>query len=154
MSILKHHKELVGSGDKVIKFSLIFFVAGVILNILFPFLFTVRHSVALDNISSLFVSVGIVMWIWSVVLILKNVPQGKLIAKGPYRLVNHPIYVSVSLLVLPWLGFLLGSLLGLFAGAGMYFGTRKYAPEEDRKLSKAFGEEWKKYSKKVIFPWL
>ena len=49
---------------------------------------------------------GLAIWIWSVILILANVPSGRLITSGPYAWVKHPLYTAVALPV-PWVGFLL-----------------------------------------------
>ncbi|HEX3299710.1 MAG TPA: isoprenylcysteine carboxylmethyltransferase family protein [Actinomycetota bacterium] len=102
-------------------------VAGLVLNIAFPALFTVGGPAdALRAISIVMLIVGVTIWIWSVVLILRHVPRGELITTGPFRLVRHPLYTGVSLLVLPWLGFLLNSWLGLVIGLGLAIGLALY----------------------------
>jgi protein-S-isoprenylcysteine O-methyltransferase Ste14 len=97
---------------------------------------------------------GVVLWLWSVVLILLRVPQKKLITDGPYALVKHPLYTAVALLVLPWLGFLLDSWLGVVVGLAIYIGSRLYSPAEEEGLSKTFGPAWGAYRRKVLLPWL
>ena len=96
---------------------------------------------------------GVVAWLWSVALILSKVPKGELITGGPYALVKHPLYTGVSLLVLPWVGFLLNSWLGALVGVAIYIASRLYAPAEETKLSTVFGESWDKYQKSVAIPW-
>ncbi len=54
---------------------------------------------------------GLAIWLWSVILILANVPRGRLITGGPYGWVKHPLYAAVALLVLPWAGFRLDTWL-------------------------------------------
>jgi len=66
------------------------------------------------------------IWIWSVVLILKNVPRGELITNGPYALI----------------------------GIVLYIGSRMFAPEEEAALSKTFGAAWDAYCDSVWIPWL
>jgi len=148
-------KDLVGSGDKIGLLTLPFLVAGLVLNILFPQVFAVGGpSAALQVVSIIVLIPGVIIWIWSVLLILTRVPKGELIRDGPYAVFKHPLYTGVTLLVLPWLGFLLNTWLGLLVGAVMYIGSRLFAPAEEEKLSKTFGRAWDAYAKKVLIPWL
>jgi protein-S-isoprenylcysteine O-methyltransferase Ste14 len=148
-------KDLVGSGDKIGLFTAPFIVIGLVLNILFPAWFSVGGPPpALKVISIIMLVPGVVIWIWSVILILTEVPKNKLITGGPYALVKHPLYTGVSLLVLPWVGFLLNSWLGALVGVAIYIASRLYAPAEETKLSSAFGESWDNYQKSVAIPWL
>ena len=148
-------KRLVGSGDRIGMLTLPFLIVGVILNIMFPSLFSIGGpSTALMWISILMLIPGVTIWIWSVVLILIKVPQGELITTGPYSLVKHPLYTGVGLLVLPWLGFLLDTWLGVVIGVVLYAGSRLFSPEEEAALSKTFGTTWDEYCNKVRIPWL
>lgn len=146
-------KTLVGSGDKIILLTLPFVIAGVILNVLRPSLFDVGGPPSfLTVISVILLIPGVTIWIWSVVLVLTKVPKKQLITTGPYALVKHPIYTGVSLLVLPWAGFLLNTWLGALAGIVMYIGSRIFAPKEEALLAKTFGPAWEAYLRKVKMP--
>lgn len=148
-------KDLTGSADKIGLLLLPFLVIGVALNILFPALFSVGGpSTALQVISIILLVPGVIVWIWSVILILARVPKKELITEGPYALVKHPLYTGVALLVLPWLGFLFNSWLGLLVGIVLYIGSRLYAPAEEKLLAGTFGAAWTDYCKKVMIPWL
>ena len=148
-------KALVGSGDKIGLFTLPFLLVGVMLNIAYPSVFSVGGPPAFLQLISIVVLVaGVGIWLWSVVLILTRVPRGDLIVSGPYLLMKHPIYVSVALLVLPWLGFLFNTWLGAAIGIVLYIGTRRFAPQEEAELSKTFGASWDEYRNKVKLPWL
>jgi len=148
-------RVLVGSGDRIAAFVLPFLVAGVILNILFPAVFAVGGPPAvLQWVSVVMLIGGVSIWAWSAVLILTKVPRGDLITGGPYRVVKHPLYTAVALLVLPWIGFLYNTWLGAVIGIVMYIGSRTFAPAEERDLSKAFGAAWGKYRHSVKVPWL
>lgn len=148
-------KELIGSGERIGLLVLPFLVVGLILNILFPALFSVGGpSPALKMVSVILLIPGVIIWLWSVVLIVTNVPQKKLITDGPYSLVKHPLYTAVALLVLPWLGFLFDTWLGVVLGVVLYVGSRMFAPAEEEQLSKTFGTAWNEYSNKVKMPWL
>jgi protein-S-isoprenylcysteine O-methyltransferase Ste14 len=148
-------KDLVGSGDKIGLFVLPFVLVGVVLQLGFPSAFEVGGPPpALRAVSIIVLVPGLVIWIWSVVLILAKVPRGELITSGPFSLMKHPIYTSVALLVLPWAGFLLNTWLGLALGVALYVGSRRYAPAEEATLAETFGRQWEEYAGAVKLPWL
>jgi protein-S-isoprenylcysteine O-methyltransferase Ste14 len=148
-------KRLVGSGDRIILLTLPFLVIGLVLNILRPSQFSVSGlPIVLKVLSIIILIPGVTIWIWSVVLILTKVPRQELITDGPYSLVKHPLYTGVALLVLPWIGFLFNTWLGILIGIILYAASRVFAPEEERALSKTFGAAWDEYSSKVKIPWL
>jgi protein-S-isoprenylcysteine O-methyltransferase Ste14 len=148
-------RDLVGSGDRIALVLVPFVVVGLVLNIAFPGAFDVGGPPPLLRAVSIVLLVaGIVVWAWSVALILARVPGGRLITTGPYSLVKHPLYTGVALLVLPWAGFLLDTWLGAALGAVMYVANRIYAPAEETKLALEFGAAWEKYARTVRIPWL
>ena len=143
-------KMLVGSGDKLGILAGPVLIVGLILNILFPRWFTVAGPPDWLRYASLVMLVpGLIMWLWSVVLILTRVPQGKLITTGPFALVKHPLYTGVALLVLPWAGFLLNTWLGAAVGAVLYAGCRLFSRDEEKALAEKFGSAWEAYTQKV-----
>ena len=148
-------KRLMGSGDKIMLLVLPFLVGGLVLNIAFPEFFAVGGPPTwLAALSWIVLTVGVVIWLWSVVLILTRVPRGELITSGPYTLVKHPLYSAVALLVLPWLGFLLNTWLGLVLGIVLSVGDRLWAPEEEASLAASFGPRWEAYRRSVLLPWV
>jgi protein-S-isoprenylcysteine O-methyltransferase Ste14 len=148
-------KRLMGSGDRIMVVTAPFLLIGLILNILRPSLFSVGGPPQWLRILSIIVLIpGVILWLWSVVLILTRVPKGELITSGPFSLVKHPLYTSVALLVLPWLGFLLNTWLGLLVGIVLYIAARLFAPDEEKALAATFGPAWDEYCKKVKIPWL
>ena len=58
---------------------------------------------------------------------------------------KHPLYTGVALLVLPWIGFLFNTWLGVLIGIILYIGSRIFSPEEEEILSKTFGTTWDEY---------
>ena len=146
-------KKLVGSGDRIGVFVLPVVVVGVILNVAFPSVFEVGGPPAVLRVVSIVVAiVGIVIWIWSAVLILTHVPKGELITGGPYAIVKHPLYTAVALLVIPWIGFLVNTWLGAVIGIALYVGSRIYEPEEEARMSETFGVRWEAYRRSVWIP--
>lgn len=148
-------KHLVGSGDRIVLFTLPVLLSGVVLNVLFPPAFQVGGPPSVVRVvASVVLAAGVVIWAWSVVLILTSVPRGVLITKGPYSLVKHPLYTGVALLVLPFLGLLLNTWLGVVIGITMYIASRKFAPAEEVELSQTFGAAWNRYRDSVTFRWM
>jgi protein-S-isoprenylcysteine O-methyltransferase Ste14 len=148
-------KVLVGSGRKIALLALPFIVIGMVLNILFPSIFNIGGPPLWLIIVSIVILIpGIIIWFWSVWLILTKIPKKELITSGPYSLMKHPLYAGVALLVLPWVGFLVNTWLGLLIGVVVYIGSRLFSPEEEVMLAKIFGEKWTAYSGKVRLPWL
>ena len=148
-------KILVGSGREIGLFTLPFLISGLILNLIFPDFFSVGGpSTALTFVSVIVLIPGIIVWIWTVILILTKIPRKELITTGPYSIVKHPLYTGVALLVLPWIGILCNSWLGIFIGFIVYFGSRIYSPVEEKILSKIFTTTWDEYCRKVKLPWL
>lgn len=148
-------KLLIGSGDKIGLFILPFLAAGLLLNILYPAAFYVGGpSTALRVVSFVVLIPGLAIWVWSVFLILRKVPQRELITNGPYSIVKHPLYTGVALLVLPWVGFIFNTWLGAVMGIILYLGSRIFARREEADLSKTFGAAWDEYRNSVKIPWL
>jgi protein-S-isoprenylcysteine O-methyltransferase Ste14 len=148
-------KKLVGSGDRIALLTLPFVIGGVILNVARPAMFSVGGPPDWLRVLSVGVLVpGLVIWIWSVILILTHVPRGRLITSGPYGWVKHPLYTAVALLVIPWIGFLFDTWLGVVLGVVLYLAARMFAPAEEVALSRTFGESWSDYSHHVKLNWL
>ena len=148
-------KHLVGSGDLIALFALPFVLGGVAIQIAIPTLLAVdATSGPIRAIAIFLLTVGVLIWAWSVGLILSRVPKGELITTGPYAVVKHPLYTSVGLLVLPALGVLVGTWLGAVIGVAVYAGSRLFAPAEEAELSAAFGPAWDDYRRHVLVPWI
>jgi len=148
-------KTVIGSGGKIAGFLLPFLVAGIIAGKFYPHLFTIGSpSITLICISIVLLTAGVVNWLWSVILIAVKVPKKELITTGPFSVVKHPLYVGFAFLVLPWLGILLHTWLGVILGIILYIGTRLYARQEEKLLSSAFGKEWDDYCSGVLLPWI
>ncbi len=89
---------------------------------------------------------------WSYTLELKK--EQKLITRGPYKHIRHPMYTAFllwvvfqSLLLPNWLIL----LVGLFGIAMMYFGRVK---KEEELMIERFGDEYREYMKRTgrLFP--
>ena len=135
-------KNLVGSGHRIALLALP--LAGVVfaVHLVDPTRSAIDASPLMRALAGLGLVVGVVIWAWSVALILTKVPKGELITDGPYVLMRHPLYTSVGLLVLPSLGILLGTWIGPVIGVAVYVASRLFAPEEEARLRRSFGPAW------------
>ena len=144
-------KILVGAGDKIIGLTLPFALVGIILNMFYPYWFKMNTGIV---IGSVFLLLGIPFWLISVVQMLKYVPQNKLITKGPFLVLLHPIYTSVALLVIPGLSLVLDAWVGLGIGVILYGISRIFRTHEEDKLNFLFPHEYPVYRSKVLISWL
>jgi len=148
-------KELIGIGTKTAKFIFPIMLVAILINILSPATFFVGGPPSwLLMVSTIVLIIGLINCIWSQILILINVPKHRLITSGPFSIVKHPLYTGVCLLVVPWVGFMLDTWLGLVLGIILFIILRSNAPEEEKKLSDMFGDAWTEYTKRVRIPWL
>jgi protein-S-isoprenylcysteine O-methyltransferase Ste14 len=147
-------KILVGAGDKIMLITLPFAVGGIVLNILYPHFFQLHLGLIGIFVGAVLLAVGIPFWLFSVIQMIRYVPQNKLITKGAFGVILHPIYTSVAILVIPGLGFIFDTWIGLAIGAILYIISRIFRGQEDKKLNGIFGEEYQTYRSKVLISWL
>ena len=148
-------KELIGIGNKTSRIIYPILIIGVMLIVLFPSTFFVGGPPSLLLIISTIVLIlGLVNCIWAQILILINVPKHQLITSGPFAVVRHPLYTGVSLLVVPWLGFMLNTWLGVVIGITLFIILRTYVREEEQKMLNMFGSAWTEHTQKLIIRWL
>ncbi len=147
-------KVLIGAGDQIMGLTLPFAIIGIALNILFPEMFRMNLGLFGIVLGCVLLIVGVPLWLTSAVQVLVYVPRNKLITTGPFALARHPLYTSVALLVIPGLGFVLDSWVGIMIGVIMYIVSRRCSRGEDEKLDELFRDEYRSYRSKVLLPWL
>lgn len=147
-------KALVGSGGSVMGLTLPFAILGIAANLAWPGAFRLGWEGAGRIAGVVLLVLGLPLWLGSVAMIIAYVPRHRLITKGPYALVLHPLYTSVALLVIPGCGLLLDSWAGFAIGAVLYVSSRIFSPREEALLAKLFPEEYPAYRAKVLLPWL
>ena len=147
-------KRIVGTGDKIIGLTIPFALVIIVLNILYPQYFQLHSGLVGIIIGTTFLIIGIPFWFVSVVQILIYIPKNKLITKGPFSILLHPIYTSVAIFVIPGIGFIFDTWAGLGIGAILYIISRFFRVQEEKALHSIFSEEYRTYRSKVILPWL
>ncbi len=127
---------------------------GVAANVLWPSLFHLGLETTGLVLGGVLLAIGVPLWFVSAAQILISVPKGKLITRGTFAIMVHPLYTSVALLVIPGVSLLFDSWLGVAVGLALYLASRRFAPSEERELSKQFPEEYSAYRARVRLPWL
>ena len=145
---------LVGSGDRIMSVAAPFIAIGVAANILWPSVFALGGGRAGLIAGIVLLVIGLPAWLTGVIQVLINVPKRRLITTGPFAVLLHPMYTTVSLLVLPGLGLLFDSWAGAAAGVVLYVCSRIFAPQEDRILAGIFPVQYPAYRRGVLIPWL
>ena len=71
-----------------------------------------------------------------------------------YGIIRHPLYASITILIVPGCVLLLNKFMGLTVPIIMYITFRLLIGKEEKRLINNFGEEYLKYKKNVnaMFP--
>ena len=130
-----HLKALIGAGDRIMLTTLLFAALCIVLSALYPGLFLLNLGFAGTVLGCVFLMLGIPIWFTSAVQVAMSVPRGRLITTGPFRLLLHPLYTSVGLLVMPGIGFLMKSWIWMAIGVALYLSSRLFSRQEEKNLA-------------------
>ena len=147
-------KTLVGAGDRIMALALPFIGVGVAANIAWPAAFRMGLGTWGLVVGSVLLLIGVPLWLTSAAQLLVYVPRKALITNGPFRLMLHPVYTSIALLVCPGLGLALDTWLGPALGAVIYGSSRIFSGSEEKILAADFPTEYPAYRERVLLPWL
>lgn len=93
--------------------------------------------------------IGIVLFITTIVQFSVNFPKGKLITNGMYAWSRNPIYSTWILFILPGLGLGLNNWLFFVSSVAMCLSTILLVKEEESMLLKCFGKTYEAYRTQV-----
>ena len=147
-------KALIGAGDQIMGVTMPVALIGIVLNTLYPEFFRTNLGQIGTVLGFVLLAIGVPMWLTSAVQVLVHVPHRRLITTGPFAITLHPLYTSVALLVVPGVGFVLETWVGLGIGIVLYAASRLLSVKEERKLEETFPVEYQAYRAKVLLPWL
>ncbi len=147
-------RALIGAGDKIMGCTIPFAVVATILNIIYPDFFRVNAGSVGMIVGLVLLIAGVPMWLTSVVQVLLYVPRNKLITAGPFAVVRHPLYTSVAFLVIPGIGLLFDTWVGILIGVVLYIFSRRFAVREEKNLNDLFSNQYELYKSKVLLPWV
>jgi len=140
-----------GVGLRVAAIAFITAIAALTLSFLFPaFAAYPLVSRSLRIVIGLaLLALGLVLWITSVITVMRAYNARSLCTTGPFALCRHPVYASWVVFILPALSLLLNSWLLLLSPLVLYMATVKNAPEEEAYLENLFGDDYRTYREKV-----
>jgi len=147
-------KALVGAGDRIVALTLPFALVGLAANVKWPSAFRMGFGPAGEVAGVVLLALGVPLWLWAAAQIVVHASRGRLITKGPFALLLHPVYTSVALLVIPGCGLAWDSWIGFVIGGVLYVSSRIFAPTEERQLERDFPAEYPAYRSRVFLRWL
>ena len=92
---------------------------------------------------------GFVLFVSSIVQFSRNFPKGNLLQNGMYAFSRNPIYSCWILFILPSLWLILNNWLFLLSAAVMCVVTVILVKEEEVQLLKVFGKQYVEYRTRV-----
>jgi protein-S-isoprenylcysteine O-methyltransferase Ste14 len=105
-------------------------------------------------VGALLLSIGLPMFVWSLVILNRGFPAGKLFTDGPYRWCRHPVYGCWVVFNVPGIVLLVGTWLGLLVPPLMYLALRILVRSEEQWLLETFGDDYRDYRARTpaVFP--
>jgi protein-S-isoprenylcysteine O-methyltransferase Ste14 len=131
--------EVIGYVINAVSIALFLFLAGV--------LDVPRLPSAIEYLGWLFLGLGLVLVVLSTVTLMVN-REGRLIERGVYGMVRHPMYVGAMLMFLSWIFFVphwIIILMGCVNVAIVYW----FILQGDRRNMAKFGDAYGRYIKAV-----
>jgi len=135
-----------------------YFIILLILSILLNFVFPIRTVLyaPVTYFGIIIIGFGIFLGLWSRSLFLRSKTTlspyespTSLVTSGPFHISRNPIYLGMVAILLGF-AILLGTLV-TFTFPAIYIIIIEilFIPDEERKLEKIFGEQYKEYKNKV-----
>jgi protein-S-isoprenylcysteine O-methyltransferase Ste14 len=146
-----HNMKPQGVGPKIFRNAMPALILGILSGIFlkkishFPIAFT--DGIRLTGIA--LISIGVIIYITSLVQFLREFPKGNLITSGVYRLSRNPLYSSFILFVFPGLSLAFNNWIFLLASVSMYVSLLVLIKDEETQLESIFGKEYTDYKRKV-----
>ncbi|ASJ09446.1 protein-S-isoprenylcysteine methyltransferase [Thermococcus siculi] len=94
------------------------------------------------------ISIGLALWFICYLQVSRAYSEGKLLTKGCYSKVRHPIYSIWGFLILPGFSLVIGGFM-LFLPLVYWLSVMKFIGEEERALEERFGDEWREYKERT-----
>ena len=132
-----------GIFPKVALFSSLYAVLAFCLNLSLR-----TRFLALPGIGLAMLSIGLALWFLCYLQISRVYSEGKLLTRGCYSRVRHPIYSIWGFLVVPGFSLLFGGFM-LLLPAIYWFALVRFIGEEEKALAERFGDEWRKYARRT-----
>jgi protein-S-isoprenylcysteine O-methyltransferase Ste14 len=148
---MKSSMTLFGCGPKLALICLPYVILSLIVMYRYPEFFDLRFLdfPYIRVIGFIWMSLGIIYWMYSAVFFLKYFKPGSLLTKGPFALCRNPIYSSLIVFVIPSLALVFHSGLIFSISCVLYLGFKISIHGETIILRRIFGEEYEIYERSV-----
>jgi protein-S-isoprenylcysteine O-methyltransferase Ste14 len=155
----KKRMTIFGVGPWFVLLSGVYTVAALALRRTDPAFYAIPQAIpraAQVGLGALLLAVGIPFFLWSLVILKRGFPQGKLFVDGPYATCRHPVYGCWVVFNVPGMVLLVGTWLGLLVPVLMYVTLRLLVRHEEKWLEDTFGDAYRTYRAKTpaVFPLL
>jgi protein-S-isoprenylcysteine O-methyltransferase Ste14 len=140
-----------GVGPRIMLASAPFMVAAIVFEIQSaPYfeIFPVKSDLT-GLIGWVWMAIGIVAFIVTMVQFIVNFPKGKLITKGMFACSRNPIYSTWIVFILPAAGMIFNNWFFFVAALAMCVATLLLVREEENQLLKVFGKPYADYRRKI-----
>jgi protein-S-isoprenylcysteine O-methyltransferase Ste14 len=97
----------------------------------------------------IWMAIGVVAFIVTMVQFISNFPKGKLITTGMYACSRNPIYASWIIFILPAAGMICNNWIFFTAAIAMGVATMLMVREEENQLLQVFGTPYAEYQKRI-----
>ena len=150
--------NFLGVGPRIAGFLLPYLAVMIVLNSLFPELFTFGPGAksVLLIVGIVWLAVGLISYVITARLLLEGLRNTKLITRGTFALCRNPLYATLILMIFPGLALVLNSWLVLTTSVIGYVVFKAFIKSEYDEMQKFFGEAWQEYERKTseFFPFL
>lgn len=148
--------DFFGVGPKIGRIVLPWFAVTIILNLIFPSIFTFGHGARkyLLVAGIIVLVVALPIYLNTARSLIRGLNEKKLVTSGSFRYCQNPLYALIILLIIPGIGFLLNSWIILTVPVVGYIVFKKCIRKEYSDLTELFGDEYRKYREKTpeFFP--
>jgi len=140
-----------GVGPRIMLRTFPFLLAAIITEVWFASVIelSILNYQAVKTAGWIWLAIGVVMFISSLVQFSRNFPKGKLLTTGMFACSRNPIYSCWIVLILPAIGLICNNWLFFVSAAAMCAATLLLVKEEEKQLLQVFGEEYNKYKNRV-----
>ena len=137
----------LGVGPKIAMIVMPYLAVTIVLNKLFPAIFTFGHAVQKPMMIAgiIILAIALGLYIATLRLMVPGIRNNRLITTGTYRLCRNPLYAALLLFLIPGIGLLLNSWIILTTSIVGYLVFRKFIHEEEELLERLFGDEFRTY---------
>jgi protein-S-isoprenylcysteine O-methyltransferase Ste14 len=140
-----------GVGPRIMLRTFPFLLAAIVTKVWFASVMelSILNYQAVKTAGWIWLAIGIVLFILSIVQFSRNFPKGNLLTTGMFACSRNPIYSCWILFILPSLWLILNNWLFLVSAVVMCIATIALVNEEEVELLKHFGKQYAEYRKRV-----